>query len=164
MNAQAESVVLLGILEKQLRLFRELSADLVASRTAYVAMNLDRMYEHIAAQAAICDRLRQIEHERKFAWSAASAALGLNPDAGSLSGLLARIDAKTAESMREVVTKLALAEGELRNLNRAHTVLIEGSRRTLAILGNVLASFAPTYSRPANAPDSGTAIGKRAAQ
>ncbi|HEY6466021.1 MAG TPA: hypothetical protein VIY69_08525 [Candidatus Acidoferrales bacterium] len=150
MNSSIEAAGLLGILEKQLRLFRELSGDLVACRTAYVAMNLDAIYQHIGTQSAICDQLRDIDRERKIAWCATCAASGVDPDAADLRELTTRIDTGIGEAMRDVVTKLALAEGELRNLNRAHTVLIDGSRRTLAVLGNVLASFSPTYARPAN--------------
>lgn len=150
MSSPIEAAGLLGILEKQLRLFRELSGDLLACRTAYVTMNLDAIYQHIATQSAICDQLRQIDRERKVAWCAACAASGIDPDIVDLCELTMRIDPKIGETMRDVVTKLALAEGELRNLNRAHTVLIDGSRRTLAILGNVLASFSPTYVRFGN--------------
>lgn len=148
MNSSTEAAGLLGILEKQLRLFRELSGDLLACRAAYVSMNLDAIYQHIATQGAICDQLHETDRERKLAWCAACAASGIDPDIVELCELTMRIDPKIGEAMRDVVTKLALAEGELRNVNRAHTVLIDGSRRTLAILGNVLASFSPTYVRP----------------
>jgi hypothetical protein len=148
MNSSVEAAALLNILERQLRLFRELSGDLVACRTAYVAMNLDAIYRHIATQTAICDQLRQVNNERQVAWRVISAACEVDPDAGDLRELTLRIDPKIGEVMCDVMTKLALAEGELRNLNRTHTALIEGSRRTLAILGNVLASFSPTYLRP----------------
>lgn len=157
MNSSIESAALLGTLEKQLRLFRELSADLVASRTAYGTMNLDAMYQHIASQTAICEELRQIEGDRKVAWRVACTASGLDSEKSDLRELAGRIDPDFADPIRDVVTKLAIAEGELRNLNRAHAVLIEGSRRTLAILGNVLASFAPTYGRPSGTSESAAA-------
>jgi len=152
MNSFVEAAELFDVLERQLRLLRELSADLIASRSAYVGMNLDAIYRHIATQTAICDQLRSIDEERTIAWSAVCASCGLDPYASDLRQLALRIDPKIGELMRDVVTKLALAEGELRNLNRAHAVLIDGSRRTLAILGNVLASFCPTYVRPGNSP------------
>jgi len=162
MNSSIESAALLGALGKQLRLFRELSADLVASRTAYGTMNLDAIYQHIATQTAICEEFRQIEDDRKSAWRAACTAVDLDAEKSDLRELTARMDRNFAEPIRDVVTKLAIAEGELRNLNRAHTVLIEGSRRTLAILGNVLASFAPTYGRPAGISEPAAAAPKGA--
>jgi hypothetical protein len=148
MSSSIEGAALLGILEKKLRLFRELSADLVVCRAAYVAMNLEAIYRHIATQTAICDQFRQIEGERKAAWRAACLAIGLDLEKSDLRELTSRLDPNLAEPIRDVVTKLAIAEGELRNLHHTHTVLVDGSRRTLAILGNVLASFAPTYASP----------------
>lgn len=154
MTSPVEAASLLGTLESQLRLLRELSSELVACRTAYVAMDLNAMYEHIATQTALCDQLRQREGERRIAWRAACTAANVDPDANDLRELIARLEPKIGISMREIVTKLALAEGDVRELNRAHTILINGSRRTLSILGNVLASFAPTYERPNGTPDS----------
>jgi hypothetical protein len=153
MTPSIEAASLMGTLDKQLRLLRELSSDLVACRTAYVAMDLDAIYRHIATQTALCDQLRQLEDDRRIAWRATCVAAGLDGEAGDLRALISRLDPQIGAGMREIVTKLALADGELRHLNRAHTVLVEGSRRTLAILGNVLASFAPTYVRPANGVD-----------
>lgn len=154
MNAGIEAASLLGTLEKQLRLLHELSSELVASRAAYVKMDLDAIYQHIAVQTALCDQLHHLEEERKVAWRAACTASGLDPEAGDIRALIGTLEPDGRARMRDAVTKLALAEGELRHLNRAHTVLVEGSRRTLAILGNVLASFAPTYSRPTGSSSS----------
>lgn len=154
MNLPLEAAGLLGALEKQLHLLQELSCELVACRTAFVTMDLDGIYEHSAIQTALCDHLHQAEGERKIAWREMLMASGLDADATDLSALIARLEPKVAIRIREVVTKLALAEGELRHLNRVHTVLINGSQRTLVVLGNVLASFAPTYGRPLGNPDS----------
>jgi flagellar FlgN protein len=151
-TAFIEAASLLGTLEKQLHIFHELSSDLVASRSAYIKMDLDRMYQHIAMQSALCDHLRQLEADRKTAWLALCAAMAMDPETSDLPSLIARLDPKIGASMREVITKLVLAEGELRHLNRAHSLLIDGSRRTLSMLGNILASFAPTYTRPTALP------------
>ena len=94
MNSSIESAALLGALGKQLRLFRELSADLVASRTAYGTMNLDAIYQHIATQTAICEEFRQIEDDRKSAWRAACTAVDLDAEKinASLNALQNSID------------------------------------------------------------------------
>lgn len=149
MNPNLQTVSLAGTLEKQLHLLRELSGELMACRTAYVKMDLDAIYQHIASQSALCDQLRQVEGERQSAWRAACVGCGVDPSAGDLAALLTRLDPCSATRIREIVTELALAEGELRHLNRAQMVLVEGSRRTLGILANVLSSFAPMYARPA---------------
>jgi len=162
MNSEIAAASLLGTLEKQLRLLRELSGELVSCRAAYVAMDVDAMYQHIATQTALCDQLQQLESERKVAWKATCAAVGIDPVSTDLRLLINRLDPKIGCAMREAVTKLALAEGELRHLNRAHTVLVEGSRRTLSILGNVLASFTPTYAPPVTSESTAKALDRGA--
>jgi hypothetical protein len=154
MNLPIQAASLLGILEKQLHLLNELACELLACRAALVTMDLDAIYRQIAIQTELCDRLQQAERERKSAWIEACTATGLDGSAGDLRGLIARLEPEIGTRMREIVTKLALAEGELRHLNHAHTILINGSRRTLSLLGNVLASFAPTYGRPTGNADS----------
>ncbi len=158
MTAAIESASLVGILEKQLRLLRELTSDLVACRTAYVSMDLEAIYQHVATQAALCDQLRQLEDERRLVWQAACLASGVDPNQCDLATLIGKLERGISARVREVVTELALAEGELRHINRAHMVLVDGSRRTLGILANVLASFAPTYTRPANVADANPAL------
>ena len=148
MSAALGTASLIGVLDEQLHLLRELSAELNASRSAYVSMDIDKMYQHIAAQTAICNQLRETEEERKARWREICEACAVPVENTSISFLAAGMDPAEAAKLRKVVTELALAEGDLRNLNRAHSVLIEGSRRTLNILANVLASFAPMYSRP----------------
>lgn len=150
---------LAGTLERQLRLLRELSADLFECRKAYVDMDLDAIYRHIAAQSLLCDQLHQSEIERKAAWRAICKSLDLDPEAVNARVVLENLEPQAAAQIREILTALALAEGDLRNLNRAQTVLVEGSRRTLSVLANVLGSFAPIYGRPVADRSSSAAAG-----
>ena len=156
MNASPESANLLGILDRQLHAVQELSAELVACRTAFVAMDVEAIYRHTAIQTALCDSLRTLEEQRNVAWRAACCAAGVDPAAGNVSSLVALLDPRVGMAIRDIVTKLVLADGELRRLNRANTILIDGSRRTLTILGNVLASFAPMYASPVKAHTAGS--------
>jgi|SRR5215831_8015176 len=140
---------LAGTLERQLRLLRELSGDLTECRKAYVDMDIEAIYRHIATQSLLCDQLHQSEVERTAAWRAICESLDLDPEAVNARVVLESLEPQGAAQIREILTALALAEGELRHLNRAQTVLVEGSRRTLSVLANVLGSFAPIYGRPA---------------
>jgi hypothetical protein len=151
MNASPETMNLLAVLDKQLHCVQELSAELLAGRKAFVTMEVEVVYRHVAAQTALCDNLRTLDERRKEAWQTTCATMGIDTVSASLGSLISRLDPRIGARIRDVVTKLALAEGELRHLNRANTILIEGSRRTLTILGNLLASFAPTYSSPVSA-------------
>ena len=154
-NASPETVNLLGILDRQLHAVQELSAELIACRTAFVAMDVDGIYRHTAIQSALCDSLHTLEEQRRVAWRAACCGAGVDPATGNVSSLVALLDPRLGMAIRDIVTKLVLADGELRRLNRANTILINGSRRTLTILGNVLASFAPTYASPLTARNQG---------
>jgi hypothetical protein len=155
MTSSPENASLLAILNKQLQVVQDLSGILVASRTAFVTMDVEAIYQHVAIQTECCDDLRTLEEQRKKAWQVACCAANIDPGAASLRSLIARLDPEVGAKIREIVTKLVLAEGELRHLNRANTILIDGSRRTLTILGNLLASFAPTYANPINPRNSG---------
>lgn len=154
MKPSLEIVSLLAILDKQLHAVQELSAELIACRTAFAAMNVEAIYRHIAVQTTLCDDLRTLDEQRKEALRAACSAEGIEPTTASLNGLIVRFDSRVGTKIRDIVTKLVLAEGELRQLNRANTILIDGSRRTLTILGNLLSSFAPTYASPISARNS----------
>jgi hypothetical protein len=47
-----------------------------------------------------------------------------------------------------VLTALAVAEGEIRHLNHSHMVLLDGTKRTLNILSNAMATLSPIYGPP----------------
>jgi hypothetical protein len=138
-------------IRRELVLLRDLSADLIASRKAFVGSDLERIYEHISRQAALSEKLTAAQQNRLKAFHALSAD---SPDSlaapnSTLRSAMDALDAPTAAYLRGLLTELALAEGEVRNLNRVHSLLLDGSRRTLNILSNALAAFAPTYSQPA---------------
>lgn len=155
MNTPREIVQLTDAVEVQVRLLRELASDLNACRGAYAAMDLDAIYRHVASQTSLCERLRQVDLERAAAWRAAHAAL--RPQANGRAGAdasadlkdwIASVDTGLAERLRRALTDMAIAEGQVRHLHRAHAVMLEGSRRTIEMLANALAMFSPTYAAP----------------
>jgi len=136
-------------IQLELGLLRELASDLIACRTAFTGMDLDSIYLHIAKQAKLCEKLQTVGQERSTAWQAEFTGQGQPIDEKELRNWLDGLDPATGRQMRELLTQLALAEGEVRNLNRVHTLFLNGSRRTLNMLANALAAFSPTYSQPA---------------
>jgi hypothetical protein len=153
MTTQTEIVFgrLTETLESRLSLLRELARELVVCRRAYVAMDLEAIYGHIGRQSAACRGLRDAEETRSRAWQAVSASLEESSTDPDLETAIETLRPDMAAHLRRVLSESALAEGEIRHLNQAHTVLIDGSRRTLNVLANVLAAFSPTYDRPAGA-------------
>jgi len=159
MNASADLAHLTDTIETQVRLLRELATDLAECRTAYAAMDLNAIYFHVEAQTSLCDRLREAEKARAIAWDAARSDFqadfpgSANATAGGdLKQWIATVDPALAERLRRALTEMALAEGQVRHLHRAHSVMLEGSRRTIGMLANALAIFAPMYAAPRKAP------------
>jgi len=148
MTMLPELASLLAALDHQLSLLRQLSAELVACRPAFGTMNLEAIYSHISAQAAICEKLQRAEEERASAWQKASLKLDRPSVNGDLRRWVDVLEQDMVDRFRRVLTELALAEGEVRRLNQIHTVLVDGSRRTLNVLANALSAFSPTYTLP----------------
>ncbi|MBZ5503160.1 MAG: hypothetical protein LAN59_13140 [Acidobacteriia bacterium] len=152
MTMRPEILYLVEVLERQLSLIRELASDLIACRASYVAMDLDGIYQHVAVQDALCEKLRQAAAQRSIAWQSAAAAMGLSSAGDAPGTWIASLDPELAARLRRVLTELALTEGQVRHLNQVHLTVVEGSRRTLSVLANALAAFAPIYAPPAATP------------
>ena len=136
-------------IRRELLLLRDLATDLIASRKAFTGNDIERIYEHISRQADLSEKLAKAQQDRARVWNASPIAPpGIVPAESNLRTSLETLDAPTSADLRALLTELALAEGEVRNLNRVHSLLLDGSRRTLNVLSNALAAFAPTYSQP----------------
>jgi hypothetical protein len=139
---------LTDILERKLRFLHELGEELNACRGAFVSMNLEAIYLHIDAQANICQKLQIVEQERTTVWIALSISRDEPKNGGTLSSWIKSLEAETGNRLRRVLTALAVAEGEIRHLNHSHTVLLDGTKRTLNILSNAMATLSPIYGPP----------------
>jgi len=143
---------------RELLLLRDLAADLIACRKALTGSDLERIYEHVARQSALSEQLSAAQQDRRRAWNAlATASVSARKNTGAsiepdLHSTINALDPESAAEIRSLLTELALAEGEVRNLNRIHTLLLDGSRRTLNVLSNALAAFAPLYAPPTRRP------------
>ena len=136
-------------LERKLILLHAITEELCACRAAFVGMNLEAIYAHIAKQTHICEQLRQIESDRAIAWQAISVSASEPANNGTLSSWVQSLEPQLGERLRRVLTGLALAEGEVRHVNHVHSVLLDGTRRTLHVLSNAMATLAPMYAPPA---------------
>lgn len=139
---------LADLLERKLKLLHELSEELTACRSAFVSMDLEAIYAHISAQTFTCQQLKVVEDERSAVWSALSASPSEPINAGTLSSWIKSLDPESGNRLRRVLTALAVAEGEIRHLNHSHTVLLDGTKRTLNILSNAMATLSPIYGPP----------------
>ena len=148
---------LASALERKLTLLHDLTEELCACRASFVGMNLEEIYVHIERQTQICDQLRQTEADRANAWQAVSASSKEPANKGTLSSWIQSLEPSLGERLRRVLTGLAVAEGEVRHVNHVHSVLLDGTRRTLHVLSNAMATLSPLYAPPSVLEDiSGT--------
>ena len=122
------------LLEQRLTLLRLLAVDLLESRFAFRALDLDAIETHISRQRSLVSKISSLGDEiRPLLESSAYLDQGFASALGSL-----RIQT------RDIVD-------ELRRLNRIYAGFLSGARRTLTALSNLLAGYALTYDLPARA-------------
>jgi len=152
----AEIANLTNVLEHKLALLHELTGELRACRGAYVGMDLEAIYAHTTNQTLILEKLRNNETQRAMAWNATAASSGQAAERGTLSSWIQTLEPALGQKFRHLLTDLALAEGEVRHINHIHSVLLEGTRRTLHVLANAMATLEPMYAPPAVLKDVST--------
>jgi hypothetical protein len=135
-------------LERKLTLIHELTAELSACRAAFVGMDLETIYVHIERQTALCEQLRAAEVERQEAWRAVSESAQEPVNDGTLSSWIRSLEPEKGARLRKVLTGLAVAEGEMRHVSRVHTILLDGTQRTLKVLANAMGTLSPLYAPP----------------
>jgi hypothetical protein len=149
---------LVQTLERKLNVLKELHSELNACREAYVTMNLDKIYAHVATQQVICDKLKSLVAEQNADWCALhpqEGVAGPSPDGAEIRTFLESLDPALGQRMSRALTNLAIVEADIRHMNHAHSVLVQGTCRTLHIMSNAYAGMAPTYLPPKSAKASG---------
>lgn len=136
-------------LERHLGLLRELAREMHQARAALASMNLEGIYEHNARQSELCERLH-LEQQVHPQSAQASASVDVKTYASEedLRGWVSSLDSQASQRIGKLLRELAAAANEIREMNRVQARLIQGTRRTLHVMGNAFASFAPTYSLP----------------
>jgi hypothetical protein len=135
-------------LERKLVLLHELTEELGACRAAFVGMDVEAIYDHISRQTSLCEKLREIESERIAAWRAVSTSANEPVNDGTLSSWIQSLEPASGHRLRQVLINLAVAEGEMRHVSHVHSVLLDGTRRTLKVLANAMATLSPMYVPP----------------
>jgi hypothetical protein len=135
----------LELLERRLVTLRRLAADLDASRSAYVALDLMAMRQHTANQEMLCLEIRAVDAElhdlkRKFAERSAD---GQAP--AHLGELTAQFDPTSARQLHLLLGGLTAIRADVRRLSRVHSELLRRSRRSVNVLLNFLAHYSGTY-------------------
>jgi hypothetical protein len=141
-------------LERKLAVLTELHDELAACRNAFTGMDLDGIYSHVAAQTLICEKLKALEAEQAAAWQQSTGkAAGAEASIPDLRSWMQSLDPSLAYRVRRTLTSLAILEAEVRHINHAHSVLLEGTSRTLKIMSNAITGISPLYTSPAEKND-----------
>ncbi len=135
----------LELLEKRLATLRLLAADLDASRSAYVTLDLRLMHQHIARQENLCTEIRLLDTElqRMKEKLRTLAVAGEMPT--TLSELEAQLDPASARQLHLLLGGLKAIQSDVHRLSRVHSELLRRSRRSVNVLMNFLAHYSGTY-------------------
>jgi hypothetical protein len=135
----------LELLERRLATLRLLATDLDESQSAYVALDLRSMHQHIARQENLCTEIRMLDTElqsmkEKLTGLAATGEMGL-----TLGELEAQLDPASARQLHLLLGGLKAIQADVRRLCRVHSELLRRSRRSVNVLLNFLAHYSGTY-------------------
>ena len=135
-----EQTTYLELLEQRIELLNSLSASLLAARSAMVAVDIDGLESRIAQQQEICGNIQKLDEQMERLQYQCAAHLRMHGGEASL--------ANTAE-LEEVLLRLHQAQANVKQLNTAHQVFLNRSRRTVTALLNSLHTFEGTYRKTA---------------
>src|ERR1039458_181004 len=138
----------LELLERRLVTLRLLAADLDASRTAYVNLDLRAMRQHISQQERLCTEIRLLDTELKSEREKLT-------DQGAPGELLvegtqleAQLDPASGRQLQLLLSGLKAVQADVRRLSRVHSEMLRRSRRSVNVLLNFLAHYSGTYPVP----------------
>jgi hypothetical protein len=135
----------LELLERRLVTLRLLAADLDASRTAFVDLDLRAMHQHISQQERLCTEIRLLDAELKIVREKLTdqRAPGELPVAGTQ--LEAQLDPASGRQLQLLFSGLKAVQADVRRLSRVHSEMLRRSRRSVNVLLNFLGHYSSTY-------------------
>ena len=135
----------LELLERRLVTLRLLAADLDASRTAYVNLDLRAMHQHISQQERLCTEIRLLDAELKSEREKLTdqGAPGELLVAGTQ--LEAQLDPASGRQLQLLLSGLKAVQADVRRLSRVHSEMLRRSRRSVNVLLNFLGHYSGTY-------------------
>jgi chromosome segregation ATPase len=138
----------LELLERRMATLRLLATDLDESRSAYVALDLRSMHQHITRQENLCTEIRLLDGELQSLKVKLRALTAAGEMPSSLSELKAQLDPASARQLHLLLGGLKAIQADVRRLSRVHTELLRRSRRSVNVLLNFLAHYSGTYPLP----------------
>lgn len=144
---KSESQRYLALLEQRLSILEALSKTLEASRSEFIAMDLQAMQARIQEQERFCGEIKTLDHHITSAQVRCAQAAGVAPRANEICWPhTAPGEAGLSERIRETMQRVAAAQVELKRLNDAHQAMLRRTRRSVGVLLNFFHSFEPSYA------------------
>ena len=150
MNPATESQI--SFLERRLSCLQLLARELLDCRAAYVALDLERIHKHIFLQAALCQRLCELERECCGAIPLLAARLRAAHRAQASHPAAAETPTEVEARVLRLVEENDSVASELRRLNAVQRRFVDGTRATFDALARAFLASGPTYSHPSRPP------------
>ena len=148
----ADTTRYLDLLEQRIVLLGSLANALVSAGASISAFDIDGLEARIATQQQLCAEISALDSQIDSVQRHCAERVVL-PRVNDIS----LTSAPENSPMRQTLARLQAVQSSVKQLNDAHKILLQRSRRTVGALLNTYHTFAMTYADPA-APR--TAIGE----
>lgn len=130
----------LELLDRRLTLLAKLAGELQTSNEALVRLDLEEMHRQVGRQEGLCREIQSLDRGLDELQRKCGAGIGSD---GATDG--------ESLALKQMLRRVAEAQGGVRALNRKHAALLRRSRKTLNAMLNFVRSTSPTYSDPRRA-------------
>jgi hypothetical protein len=140
----ADTTRYLNLLEQRIALLGSLAEALMFARSSIAAFDINGLEARIASQQVLCAEISALDSQIDSLQRHCAAQVAVAHSNGVAS-------AATPENprMRETLARLHAVQSTVKELNDAHKILLQRSRRTVGALLNSYHTFAATYADPA---------------
>ena len=140
----ADTTRYLDLLEQRIVLLGSLANALVSAGASISACDIDGLEARIATQQQLCAEISTLDSQIESVQRHCAERVALPRVNGiSLTG------APENSPMRQTLARLQAVQSSVKQLNDAHKILLQRSRRTVGALLNTYHTFAMTYADPA---------------
>jgi len=140
----ADTARYLDLLEQRIVLLGSLADALVSAGASISAFDIDGLEARIATQQQLCAEISALDSQIDVVQRHCAEQIA-SPSTNKIS------PATPPENspMRQTLARLQAVQSSVKQLNEAHKILLQRSRRTVGALLNSYHTFAVTYADPA---------------
>ena len=140
----ADTTRYLDLLEQRIVLLGSLANALVSAGASISAFDIDGLEARIATQQQLCAEISALDSQIDAVQRHCAERVTL-PHVNDIS----ITGAPENSPMRQTLERLQAVQSSVKQLNDAHKILLQRSRRTVGALLNTYHTFAMTYADPA---------------